>query len=59
MNKENSPQIIDLSQLWLDTYRVIHPGDGGFTCCIDNLTSGPKEPSEERIDYLFLVPALD
>jgi endonuclease/exonuclease/phosphatase family metal-dependent hydrolase len=57
--KEDSPQIIDLSQLWLDTYRAVHPNDDGFTCCIDDLTSGAGERLEERIDYLFLVPAWD
>ena len=59
MNKEDSPQINDLSQMWQDIYRVVHPSDEGFTCCIDNLTSGPNDTLEERIDYLFLVPALD
>ena len=57
--REDSTQIVGLSRLWLDTYRSIHPNDGGFTCCIDDLASGSGERLEERIDYLFLVPALD
>ena len=57
--EENSPQIKDLSHTWLDIYRIIHPNGDGFTCCIDDLMSGPEETLEERIDYIFLVPALD
>lgn len=29
----------------------------GFTCCVDDLSSGPSGPLEERIDYVFLPPA--
>jgi endonuclease/exonuclease/phosphatase family metal-dependent hydrolase len=57
--EEDSPQIVDLSHTWLDIYRIIHPSDDGFTCCIDDLTNTPKETLEERIDYIFLVPAFD
>ena len=28
----------------------------GATCCIENLTQGPDQPLEARIDYVFLVP---
>jgi endonuclease/exonuclease/phosphatase family metal-dependent hydrolase len=52
---EDSPQLMDLSGDWIDTYRVAHPGDQGLTCCIDDLKAGPSETLEERIDYIFLV----
>jgi endonuclease/exonuclease/phosphatase family metal-dependent hydrolase len=53
--REDSPQIAALVDHWADAYRAIHPGDAGLTCCIDDLTAGPGEPLEERIDYVFLV----
>jgi endonuclease/exonuclease/phosphatase family metal-dependent hydrolase len=53
--REDSPQIEALTSRWVDTYRALHRDDEGFTCCIDDLSSGPSEPLEERIDYLFLV----
>ena len=53
--QENSPQIKGLSNHWIDAFRTTHPGNQGFTCCIDNLVSGPGEPLEKRIDYVFLV----
>jgi endonuclease/exonuclease/phosphatase family metal-dependent hydrolase len=53
--REGTPQIVDLSSSWIDAYRAIHPGDPGLTCCVDNLTTGPGEPLEERIDYIFVV----
>ncbi len=51
---ENSPQIIALSQAWIDTYRWMHPHDPGYTCCIDDLHSKLAKPLDERIDYIFL-----
>jgi endonuclease/exonuclease/phosphatase family metal-dependent hydrolase len=54
--REDSPQVQQLAGRWIDTYRVAHPDDEGFTCCIDDLAQGPDEPLEKRIDYLFLVP---
>ncbi|MGC8780726.1 MAG: endonuclease/exonuclease/phosphatase family protein [Anaerolineae bacterium] len=53
---EESPQIRLLGQQWTDTYRAVHPTERGETCCIDDLTAGPDEPLEKRIDYLFLAP---
>lgn len=55
-SQATSPQILELSNTWEDTYRVMHPGEPGLTCCIDNLHAGVNEPLEERIDYIFLVP---
>lgn len=52
---ENSPQITELASHWTDAYRASHPSDRGLTCCIDNLTAGPGESLEKRIDYIFLV----
>ena len=52
---EDEPQIQALG--WIDTYRAANPADPGWTCCVDDLSAGPGEPLEERIDYLFLVPA--
>jgi endonuclease/exonuclease/phosphatase family metal-dependent hydrolase len=53
---EDSPQVKTLAGEWVDTYRITHPNDRGSTCCIDDLSHGPDEPLEKRIDYLFLVP---
>ena len=53
--QEDSTQIKLLASTWTDSYRTLHPGDAGLTCCIDHLNAGPTEPLEERIDYVFLV----
>ena len=53
---ENSPQIQALARRWVDTYRAVHPIEPGFTCCVSDLSAGPDEPLEKRIDYVFLVP---
>lgn len=55
--REGSPQMQTLAREWIDAYRAANPADPGLTCCVDDLTRGPEEPLEERIDYLFLVPA--
>jgi endonuclease/exonuclease/phosphatase family metal-dependent hydrolase len=47
---------VQLTAQWVDTYGAVSEGSGGFTCCVDDLNSGPDEPLEKRIDYLFLVP---
>lgn len=52
---EDSPQIVELASHWTDAYRMIHPDDPGLTCCIEDLTAGPGEPLEKRIDYIFLI----
>ena len=52
---ENSSQITALASVWTDAYRVMHPSEAGLTCCIDGLNTGPREPLEKRIDYVFLV----
>jgi endonuclease/exonuclease/phosphatase family metal-dependent hydrolase len=54
---EDTSQIQDLARRWVDTYRAIHPEEAGFTCCVDDLTHGPDQPLEKRIDYIFFVPA--
>lgn len=53
---EDSAQIQSLRQSWVDAYRAANPDGEGLTCCIDNLTAGPAEKLEERIDYLLVVP---
>jgi len=55
--REDSPQILELSTSWVDAYRTLHPGDQGLTCWVDDLTGGPGEQLEERIDYIFMVAA--
>ncbi|MFQ5343502.1 MAG: hypothetical protein ACE5F6_18330, partial [Anaerolineae bacterium] len=37
--------------------RAVHPQEAGLTCCVDDLTRGPDEPLEKRIDYIFFAPA--
>jgi endonuclease/exonuclease/phosphatase family metal-dependent hydrolase len=54
--REDSPQIVDLSTHWIDSYRKLHPDEPGLTCCNNALTAGPGESFKERVDYLFLVP---
>lgn len=56
---EDSPQIRVLSRQWIDTYRAVHPEEDGATCCVDDLSAGPDEALEKRIDYLFLAPGAD
>ncbi|MGW8225633.1 MAG: endonuclease/exonuclease/phosphatase family protein [Anaerolineales bacterium] len=53
--QEDTQQITELAGNWTDAYRNAHPNDPGLTCCIDDLASGPGEPLEKRIDYIFLV----
>jgi endonuclease/exonuclease/phosphatase family metal-dependent hydrolase len=53
----DSTQIETLAQQWTDTRLAASPGDDGFTCCIDDLNAEIAESLDERIDYLFLVPA--
>jgi endonuclease/exonuclease/phosphatase family metal-dependent hydrolase len=53
--REDSPQISELSGQWMDAYRNFYPNSQGFTCCIDDLASGPEETLKKRIDYIFLV----
>ena len=54
--EEGSPQMQALAARWVDAYRAAHPDDPGWTCCVDDLTAGPEEPLEKRIDYVFVVP---
>jgi endonuclease/exonuclease/phosphatase family metal-dependent hydrolase len=51
-----SAQIESLTAHWVDAYHAANPNDSGATCCIDDLTAGPAEVLETRIDYLFVVP---
>jgi endonuclease/exonuclease/phosphatase family metal-dependent hydrolase len=52
---EDSPQILNLSEQWADTYRQANPEDTGLTCCVSDLSNDPSEPLEKRIDYLYMV----
>ena len=52
----DSPQVRMLSERWTDAFRAANPDEAGLTCCVDDLTAGPDEPLEERIDYVWLVP---
>ncbi len=56
---EDSPQIQALTGQWVDSYRALYPDDEGLTCCVDDLSSDPAEPLEERIDYIFLAPGVE
>ena len=53
---DDSPQMEAIARRWVDTYRAARPDDDGFTCCIDDISGGPDERLDERIDYVFLVP---
>jgi endonuclease/exonuclease/phosphatase family metal-dependent hydrolase len=55
--REETPQIQALD--WIDTYRAVHPRDEGPTCCVKDLTAGPGEALEKRIDYVFLIPGAE
>jgi len=52
---EDSPQIEFLGQRTEDVWRVANRQREGFTCCVDDLTSGTSGQLEKRIDYLFLL----
>jgi endonuclease/exonuclease/phosphatase family metal-dependent hydrolase len=53
---EDSAQIQELAREWVDLFRAANPGEAGLTCCAGNVTRGPEEPLEKRIDYIFWVP---
>lgn len=53
--EEGEPHMHRLTAVWTDAYRVVHPDDPGFTCCVDDLT-GATAALRKRIDYIFLVP---
>jgi endonuclease/exonuclease/phosphatase family metal-dependent hydrolase len=50
-----SPQVQSLRSQWFDAGEST-AADDSLTCCIGDLTAGPGEILEERIDYLLLVP---
>jgi endonuclease/exonuclease/phosphatase family metal-dependent hydrolase len=52
---EDSPQIQAVTRIAVDCYRLIHPNDNGFTCCIEDLSMEPAEHLDRRIDYIFLL----
>lgn len=54
--EEDSPQIIALSALWVDSYRSLHPDRPGLTCCVQDLHALNGLDEKKRIDYIFLVP---
>jgi endonuclease/exonuclease/phosphatase family metal-dependent hydrolase len=53
----DSPQIRAIAERWVDAFQAASLDDDGLTCCVSNLGSGPEEPLEKRIDYVFLAPA--
>ena len=52
---DDSLQVTGLARDWMDVFKNVYLSDPGLTCCIDNLSSGPEESLEKRIDYIFLV----
>lgn len=54
--EEGEPHMADLARAWQDAYQQVHPGEPGFTCCVDDLRVQDVDLTE-RIDYIFLVPA--
>jgi len=54
----DAPQIEALARVWVDAYRAANPGDAGFTCCVDDLTSA-SQALEKRIDYVWVVPGVE
>jgi endonuclease/exonuclease/phosphatase family metal-dependent hydrolase len=56
--REDSAQILDLSQGWVDSYRLANPFSPGPTCCAEDLGSSGGEFLQERIDYIFIQPGV-
>ena len=54
--QDNEAQIMALEGVWLDVHRKVNPFVIAPTCCVSDLTAGPGEPLEVRIDYIFVVP---
>lgn len=55
---EDTPEISDMEDGWIDTYRYTHPARSGFTCCLEPSTGSQKNSKpDKRIDYIFLSPA--
>ncbi len=53
----NSAQITQLAASWIDIFHFIQPNDPGWTCCVADLAQADDYSIDERIDYVFLVPA--
>lgn len=53
---EASPQFVQLSRLWVDAFRAVHPTQPGLTCCVDPFAVQDVQGPQERIDYVFLRP---
>jgi endonuclease/exonuclease/phosphatase family metal-dependent hydrolase len=53
--REDEAHMVALRSVWIDAHLATNPGEPGFTCCIDDLRSGPDEGLEKRIDYIFLL----
>ena len=54
--QDDERQIMDFQKRWTDAYREANPGKSGETCCVDELTAGPDELLDVRIDYIFIAP---
>ncbi|RME84276.1 MAG: endonuclease/exonuclease/phosphatase family protein [Caldilineae bacterium] len=53
----DSPQLLELTQMWQDTALAAPDSSPLPTCCVEDLTAGPNEVLEKRIDYVFMVDA--
>lgn len=54
--REDEAHMVSLAEEWIDSFRVIHPDEPGYTSSIDDLRAGPEETLEKRIDYIFVLP---
>jgi len=54
--REDEVQMVSLAEVWIDSFRTLHPEDPGYTSSIDDLRAGPDEALERRIDYIFVLP---
>jgi exonuclease III len=47
---------MEFQKRWTDAYREVNLQKSGETCCVDDLTAGPDELLDVRIDYIFIAP---
>ena len=52
--QETSPQIMVLSQDWVDVYRTHRPDEPGYTCCFNRTGTVDLDELQKRIDYIFI-----
>jgi endonuclease/exonuclease/phosphatase family metal-dependent hydrolase len=51
---EDEVHMVSLAEEWIDSFRLLHPEEPGYTSSVDDLRAAPGEALEKRIDYIFV-----